>query len=555
MGKRGKYAKAQASKRAEAAAEAAEDLERERKKHARAQNFSRTLIILFVSIAAGSLIKVREQSLRLRAMEEDLEGARAQADEAASALATAQAAAQSAAVAAASSSAVAAATTGAVDDLVRDCAGPIEAACAGAIRRPSSAKKLIELGGIFLEPHVSEILMEPPVQAELDFDNVTWTTERWVAGSAIDMISVPVSAAERRAGVLSAATRATVVDYVRELGVAVLPALLDAEACRALAAWVKAALVDPDRNTNGLGGIAEAEFRFDYPVEAEAAPVQRVMGEALAFYGDVLEELVGNNATLEELSSITSVPGATQQGKHPDLGMEDPKHIHGVQLLVTSFVALADVGTDQAALDLWPATHTHCHFLYNAEKEMLVSAPAVRLAVPAGSVVLMDSRTYHRGTANTSPRDRPVMYFSFMQNNGARDRPRGPTFTMLPRYRGRVTLASARAGEYPQGLTKADDANPLVKAGSVLKMSRAERVRMAYNAAHGAAAGGVTHGPGDTRPGKAMGRDEPVYTVKGHQTAAEALGSDALIINEGATTIKRASEEAAAAAGDGLEVL
>ena len=101
------------------------------------------------------------------------------------------------------------------------------------------------------------------------------------------------------------------------------------------------------------------------------------MDEALRFYGGALEEMLGANATLEELSTITSVPGATQQGKHPDLGMEGPGEINGVQLLVTSFVALDDVATDQAALDLWPATHTHCHFLYNAEKEMLVSAPAL----------------------------------------------------------------------------------------------------------------------------------------------------------------------------------
>ena len=535
MGKARKKNAEALARHAEAAAEAVEDLAIERKQYARSLRFARSLTILFVSIAAGSIMKVRSQTRQIAALETELEDARARAEEANTAVAQQQEAV--AAAADGDGNAVAAAHAASAVGGGGGGGGAL-AAAGGAIRRPPNATELLLMGGIFLEPHISEILMEEPVQAELDFDNETWATERWVAGAAIDMISVPVPASERAAGVLSAATRATVVDYVRTLGVAVLPSLLDPDACRALAAWVKSALVDPDRNTNGLGGIAEAEFRFDYPVEAEAAPVQAVMGEALRFYGGALEALVGANATLEELSTITSVPGATQQGKHPDLGMDAPAHLHAVQLLVTSFVALDDVGTDQAALDLWPATHTHCHFLYNAEKEMLVSAPAVRLAVPAGSVVLMDSRTYHRGTANTSPRDRPVMYFSFMSADPARDRPHGPTFTMLPRYRGRVTLAQARAGEYPEGLTKADDRNPLVKAGSVLSMTRAERVRMAYNAAHGGAAG-VKYGKDDRRPGKAMGRDEPVYTVKGHQTEAEALASDALILNDG---IKRAND-------------
>ena len=106
---------------------------------------------------------------------------------------------------------------------------------------------------------------------------------------------------------------------------------------------------------------------------------------------------------------------------------------------------------------------------------------------------------------------------------------------MLPRYRGRITLDDARKGVYPQGLTEADDVlNPLVHASSVLKMTREERVRMAYNAAHGAAKEGVKYGKDDTRPGRAMARDEPVYTMNGHQTEAEALASDALVINDGA---------------------
>ena len=552
-GKRAKAAARRAEKEGKAA-KATEEIERERKQHAQTQNRMISIMMVLLSVAGGALIKVRQQSVSLRALQADLNGAQSQADEARATLADALKAVAASAAAAtdAGDGAVAAM---AVDDAASAAGSGCSCVDGGddaytKIRRPASAREMLMMGGIFLEPHVSEILMERPVQVELGFDNVTWVTERWVAGSAIDIISVPVSTAERAAGALTAATRAVVVDYVRELGVAVLPALLDAEACRELAAWVKAALVDPDHNANGLGGIAEAEFRFDYPVEAEAEPVQRVMREALGFYGGALEDLVGANATLEELSTITSVPGATQQGKHPDMGMDEPRNINDVQLLVTSFVALADVGTDQAALDLWPATHTHCHFLYNAEKEMLVSAPAVRLTVPAGSVVVMDSRTYHRGTANTSPKDRPVMYFSFMSSDPARGRPKGPTFTMLPRYRGRITLDDARKGVYPQGLTEADDVlNPLVHASSVLKMTREERVRMAYNAAHGAAREGVKYGKDDTRPGRAMARDEPVYTMNGHQTEAEALASDALVINDGA--VKAVEAKKAAPEGGG----
>ena len=41
---------------------------------------------------------------------------------------------------------------------------------------------------------------------------------------------------------------------------------------------------------------------------------------------------------------------------------------------------------------------------------MLNSSPAIRMAVPTGTMVVMDSRTHHRGSENLSNKRRTALY-------------------------------------------------------------------------------------------------------------------------------------------------
>ena len=60
--------------------------------------------------------------------------------------------------------------------------------------------------------------------------------------------------------------------------------------------------------------------------------------------------------------------------------------------------------------------------------------PAIRLAVPAGSVVLYDARTMHRGSGSTSSLTRPTIYFSLVENKPDKVLPDGPTYSLFPGY-------------------------------------------------------------------------------------------------------------------------
>ena len=67
------------------------------------------------------------------------------------------------------------------------------------------------------------------------------------------------------------------------------------------------------------------------------------------------------------------------------------------------------------------------------EQEMMTSVPFARLAVPQGSIAIYDSRTLHRGAANTSPFARPTIYFSLAERHKLI--PIGPVYSLRHGYR------------------------------------------------------------------------------------------------------------------------
>ena len=80
---------------------------------------------------------------------------------------------------------------------------------------------------------------------------------------------------------------------------------------------------------------------------------------------------------------------------------------------------------------------------------MMTSVPFARLAVAQGSIVIYDSRTLHRGAANTSPFARPTIYFSLAESQKLI--PIGPAYSLRQGYRQfPITIETVLAGNIPE---------------------------------------------------------------------------------------------------------
>ena len=122
------------------------------------------------------------------------------------------------------------------------------------------------------------------------------------------------------------------------------------------------------------------------------------------------------------------LPGASDQAVHVDTGVELDHGGRGGSegggegggpgLVLSIFVALADVAYDQGPLQVWPGSHrfrlnglaTNRHVVAGHAHEL-----GVRVAVPRGSVAMYTSRLSHRGMANATDRPRPNFMFSLLE--------------------------------------------------------------------------------------------------------------------------------------------
>ena len=108
-----------------------------------------------------------------------------------------------------------------------------------------------------------------------------------------------------------------------------------------------------------------------------------------------------------------------------------------------------DVAENMAPLEVWLGTHKFHQFQHG--DIMHHRTPPVRLAVSAGSIAIMDSRTLHRGAANSASTPRLALYFSYMGSPAMGPEPLGSTFTMRSEYEDpALTLEAVIAGHGPK---------------------------------------------------------------------------------------------------------
>ena len=112
----------------------------------------------------------------------------------------------------------------------------------------------------------------------------------------------------------------------------------------------------------------------------------------------------------------TAFPGSQAQNVHRDCGHLFPDlQIATPPVLIVANIALDDFTADNGATEIWPGSH---HALQDEEAEIdtlkvrpkrLADRPSLRTEMPAGSIVLRDMRTWHRGMPNLTDSPRTML--------------------------------------------------------------------------------------------------------------------------------------------------
>jgi ectoine hydroxylase-related dioxygenase (phytanoyl-CoA dioxygenase family) len=121
----------------------------------------------------------------------------------------------------------------------------------------------------------------------------------------------------------------------------------------------------------------------------------------------VLERVMGQDLIMTYLASDTPTPGSDYQRVHADTRLLFPETQLSLPAygIVANF-PLVDVTEENGPLEFWPGG-TH---LFAARPEIerhAAEMQSIRLTLRAGSILLRDLRSWHRGTPNRGTRSRP----------------------------------------------------------------------------------------------------------------------------------------------------
>ncbi|MEM7225151.1 MAG: phytanoyl-CoA dioxygenase family protein [Pseudomonadota bacterium] len=216
------------------------------------------------------------------------------------------------------------------------------------------------------------------------------------------------------------------VQEFRVLGFTVIEGVLRLASCQRTRAFVERE-IGRGPGQRPFGNIHEPQNRYDTPFAVDGLP-REILREACRHpkLAGVLRGLLSDEASLEELSALTSYPGAEPQRLHADTDYRPSD-----ALLISVFVALDDLDETMGPLE---AVQQSSRGRGTSERSL-----ATRMTLASGDAVLLDSTTVHRGGANNSAdKPRPVFYFSFLDSDGAR--PQGATYSIIKRPGEVVTL-------------------------------------------------------------------------------------------------------------------
>ncbi|CAE7208724.1 unnamed protein product [Symbiodinium sp. CCMP2456] len=292
-----------------------------------------------------------------------------------------------------------------------------------------AAREITELGQLFFRQKVSELLMEKAVQEEMGFTSQDSKKEHPLVGLAVELLSVVIQPEEVVNERLNPSTVRRLKERLDEHGAVVIKGLHQPMECRSAAEFVHAEILSPWAT---FSNIRDNKYRKDYALPMRGSALE-LLNKTLGILDPLFTATLGLNSSLVEFSSLTTYSGAGPQIFHSDSSASSIKELRSLGRMFSAFIYLDDVRPDSAPLDVVPGTHTHYQFLDEEEKDLMTSVPFARLAVPQGTVVIYDSRTLHRGAANTSPYARPTIYFSLAERG--KFIPIGPAYSLREGYR------------------------------------------------------------------------------------------------------------------------
>eukprot|EP00039_Didymoeca_costata_P006596 m.91645 g.91645 ORF g.91645 m.91645 type:complete len:500 (+) comp13313_c0_seq2:321-1820(+) len=161
----------------------------------------------------------------------------------------------------------------------------------------------------------------------------------------------------------------------------------------------------------------ESRFELKFPLrEPYTDPRLVAQRHMLALVKSVL----GDRIELDTFSSVTSLPGKTQQGWHADVGhlfgrlmLGEHRHAPPPGLIVA--VPLVDLSSKTGPTEFVMGSHVNIDLDYWESRENAPETAHLILEAAMGSAVVFDMRVKHRGTRNKSDKNRPLVYMGYVR--------------------------------------------------------------------------------------------------------------------------------------------
>jgi ectoine hydroxylase-related dioxygenase (phytanoyl-CoA dioxygenase family) len=235
--------------------------------------------------------------------------------------------------------------------------------------------------------------------------------------------TMQLSAAERTQGRLNDDTLAEALRTVRDTGLVVLDNVYDRGWVDALFAAYNEALEQHIAARGGMEGINAKSFGRNHigmhlPLVTPFSDPQ-IVANPIAV--QVMQRLIGDDLQCSFYHSNTAYPGSGYQPIHRDwpplfgseLGVPHPP----VALVLN--IPLCDFSEENGSTEVWPGTHLLVDATPNEGKQLearVATLPSIRTNVKAGSIIVRDLRTWHRGVPNRSDRARAMLAIVYQRS-------------------------------------------------------------------------------------------------------------------------------------------
>ena len=215
------------------------------------------------------------------------------------------------------------------------------------------------------------------------------------------------------------------IDMVNVHGTAVVPNVLTKETAQEFRDYVMKANQELDPSTQIF--VLAKEHRFNLMPDINEPVVQEMLEQVGQHprLRPIIDGIMGEGASLVNLSVLTAEYGAKDQKIHPDTSTSVTTYPDHFVPEYTLVIALQDTTEEMGATHLCPGTQ-FCRSIQleqgEDEDDRRALACKVRATVNQGDAFLYVSDLYHRGVAHTDP-DAPDRAFLFLIFAGSRQGP------------------------------------------------------------------------------------------------------------------------------------